>query len=77
MITQFEVGKTYETTVSNFYTDCGLVDVGQRFTCHFVDCAGTARSTDVRFCGEPAVDSHGWCVATSEELALGYVRTVE
>ena len=73
---QFEIGKTYEITISNFYFACGLVDVGQRFTCHHIDGSGDAWSTDVRFCGEPAVDSHGWCVATSEELALGYVREV-
>lgn len=73
---QFGIGKTYETTIRNFYPDGGLVYVGQQFTCHFVDCDGAAWSTDVRFCGEPAVDSHGWCVATSEELALGYVREV-
>ena len=73
---QFEIGKTYETTISNFYPDCGLVYVGQRFTCHDVDGSGAAWSTDVQFYGEPAVDSHGWCVATSEDLALGYVREV-
>ena len=73
---QFGIGKTYETTIRNFYPDCGLVYVGQQCTCHFVDCDGAAWSTDVRFYGEPAVDSHGWCVATPKELALGYVREV-
>lgn len=76
MIVQFEVGKTYETTVSNFYADCGLVDVGQRFTCHRIDDSGDAWSTDVQFCGEPA-SSNGWCVATTNELVRGCVRTVE
>ena len=37
---QFEIGKTYETTISNFYRSCGLVDVGQRFTCHRIDGRG-------------------------------------
>ena len=73
---QFEIGKTYETTISNFYRNCGLVDVGQRFTCHFVDDRGYAWSSDVQFWGKPPADSHGWCVATSTELALGYVREV-
>lgn len=72
---QFEIGKTYETTVSDFYPDCGLVYVGQRFTCHDVDGSGDAWSTDVQFCGEPA-GSYGWCVATALELSLGYVREV-
>lgn len=73
---QFEIGKTYETTIRNFFLDCGLVDVGQRFKCHHIDGMGNAWSTDVQFNEEPAVDSHGWCVATSNELALGYVREV-
>ena len=73
---QFVIGKTYETTISNYYPDCCLVYVGQQFTCHFVDCDGCAWSTDVRFYGEPAVDGHGWCVATPQELALGYVQEV-
>lgn len=72
---QFEIGKTYETTVSVFYPDCGLVYVGQRFTCHHIDGSGDAWSTDVQFCGEPA-SSDGWCVATASELSLGYVREV-
>lgn len=72
---QFEIGKTYETTVSNFYRNCGLVAVGQRFTCHRIDGSGDAWSTDVQFCGEPA-GSGGWCVATTEELSLGYLREV-
>ena len=75
MIVQFEIGKTYEVTVSNFYTACGLVDVGQRFTCHHIDGSGDAWSTDVQFRGEPA-GSYGWCVATASELSLGYVREV-
>lgn len=74
MSAQFEVGKTYWTTVSNFYPECGLVDVGQRFTCHYVDGDGAAWSTGVEYCGEPAEDIKGWCVATADELALGYVR---
>lgn len=41
MSMEFEVGKTYETAVRNFYSDCGLVEVGQRFTCHYVGGAGT------------------------------------
>ena len=73
---QFEIGKTYETTVSNFYTACGLVDVGQQFTCHFIDCAGYAWSKDVKLHGVPPHGSKGWCVAAAEELALGYVREV-
>ena len=76
---QFEIGKTYETTIRNFYRDyrdCGLVDVGQRFKCHHIDGSGNAWSTDVQFCVEPTVDSHGWCVATTKELSLGYVREV-
>ncbi len=72
---QFEIGKTYETTISNFYRSCGLVDAGQRFTCHHIDGSGDAWSTDVQFLGEPA-GSGGWCVATTEELSLGYVREV-
>ena len=72
---KFEIGKTYETTKSNFYRDCGLVDIGQRFTCHRIDGSGDAWSTDVQFCGEPA-GSYGWCVATALELSLGYVREV-
>ena len=72
---KFEIGKTYETTKSNFYRSCGLVDVGQRFTCHRIDGSGDAWSTDVQFCGEPA-GSGGWCVATASELSLGYVREV-
>ena len=76
MTAQFEIGKTYETTVGNFYTDCGLVDVGQRFTCHYIDSDGDAWSRDVKFLGEPYTNSYGWCVATTKELALGYVREV-
>lgn len=72
---QFEIGKTYETTISNFYPDCDLVYVGQRFTCHDVDGSGDAWSTDVQFWGKPA-GSGGWCVATASELSLGYVREV-
>ena len=72
---QFEIGKTYETTISNFYRSCGLVGIGQRFTCHRIDSSGDAWSTDVQFCGEPA-GSYGWCVATAKELSLGYVREV-
>ena len=72
---QFEIGKIYETTRSNFYRDCGLVDIGQRFTCHHIASSGDAWSTDVQFCGEPA-SSDGWCVATASELSLGYVREV-
>ena len=75
MIAQFEIGKTYETTISNFYPNCGLVDVGQRFTCHLIGGSGDAWSTDVQFCRGPA-GSYGRCVATVEELALGYVREV-
>ena len=75
MIVQFEIGKTYETTKSDFYRSCGLVDVGQRFTCHHIDGSGDAWSTDVQYCGEPA-SSDGWCVATASELSLGYVREV-
>ena len=77
MIAQFEIGKTYEITVSNFYTDCGLVDVGQRFTCHYIDSHGDAWSGDVKYRGEPCTGSYGWCVATTKELVRGYVRTVE
>ena len=44
---QFEIGKTYETTIRNFSPYCGLVDVGQRFTCHRIDGCGDAWSTDV------------------------------
>lgn len=77
MIAQFEVGKTYATTVSNFYDACGLVDVGQRFTCHYIDSDGDAWSMDVKYIGEPYPDGYGWCVATTEELVLGYVRPVE
>ena len=73
---QFEIGKTYETTISNFYRSCGLVDVGQRFTCHFVDDSGDAWSSDVQFWGKPPTSNQGWCVATAKELALGYVREV-
>ena len=73
---KFEIGKTYETTISNFYRNCGLVDVGQRFTCHHIDDSGAAWSTDVKFCGKPAGISQGWCVATASELSLGYVREV-
>ena len=72
---KFEIGKTYETTISNFYRNCGLVDVGQRFTCHHIDDSGAAWSTDVQFCGKPA-GSDGWCVANPVELSLGYVREV-
>ena len=72
---QFEICKTYETTISNFYRSCGLVDVGQRFTCHRIDGSGAAWSTDVQFQGKPA-GSDGWCVATITELSLGYVREV-
>ena len=54
MIAQFELGKTYETTVSNFYDACGLVDVGQRFTCHYIDSYGDAWSRDVKYRGNPA-----------------------
>ena len=72
---KFEIGKTYETTKSDFYRSCGLVDVGQRFTCHHIDGSGDAWSTDVQYCGEPA-SSDGWCVATASELSLGYVREV-
>lgn len=75
IIMKFEIGKTYETTKINFYRSCGLVDVGQRFTCHRIDGSGDAWSTDVQFCGEPA-SSDGWCVATASELSLGYVREV-
>lgn len=76
MIAQFEIGKTYETTISNFYRSCGLVDVGQRFTCHHIDGSGDAWSSDVQFCGKPPMSSQGWCVATATELSLGYVREV-
>ena len=72
---QFEIGKTYETTISNFYPECCLVNVGQRFTCHRIDGSGDAWSTDVQFFGEPAIRD-GWCVATASELSLGYVREV-
>lgn len=72
---KFEIGKTYETTISNFYRDCGLFGVGQRFTCHRIDGSGNAWSTDVQFCRVPA-GSDGWCVATASELSLGYVREV-
>ena len=77
MIAQFEVGKTYETTVGNYYTDCGLVAVGQRFTCHYIDSDGAAWSRDVKYRGKPCTGSYGWCVATTNELVRGYVRTVE
>lgn len=73
---KFEIGKTYETTVSNFYRNCGLVAVGQRFTCHYVDEDGWAWSVDVNYCGRLPSDSMGWCVATSDELARGCVREV-
>lgn len=73
---QFKIGETYETTIRNFYRDCGLVAVGQRFKCHHIDCIGNAWSTDVQFCGKPTLDSNGWCVATTKELSLGYVREV-
>lgn len=72
---KFEIGKTYETTKINFYHSCGLVDVGQRFTCHRIDGSGNAWSTDVQFCRVQA-GSCGWCVATALELSLGYVREV-
>lgn len=73
---KFEIGKTYETTKSNFYRSCGLVDVGQRFTCHHIDGSGDAWSSDVQFWGKPPMSSQGWCVATATELSLGYVREV-
>ena len=63
----FEVGKRYKTTVKSFSPGCGLVDIGQEFTCHFVDTYGACWTRDVTWMGRKSLGI-GWCVATPDEL---------
>ena len=74
---QFEVGKTYETTVHIFYDDAGLHTIGQRFTCHTIgedgDCwSSDCWSSDLLWAGDVGL----WCVATLRELHMGLVVEV-
>jgi hypothetical protein len=70
----FEVGKRYKVTIVNFYEECGLFEIGQEFTCHFVDCDGYCWTEDVlyrTYIGDWKVGR--WCVATNEDLLCGAV----
>lgn len=75
----FKVGKKYKTTVENFYPDCGLVDVGQDFTCHAV-INGKCYTKDVSFLEKPLSEAPsedgGWLVALPHELEYGSVVEV-
>lgn len=74
----FEVGKRYKTIVTNFYEGCGLVDVGDEFTCHLVDSHGYCWTEDVLYKTYSGDWKAGrWCVAASEDLLCGAVVEVE
>lgn len=67
----YVVGRQYVTVTEDVYPPCGLVDVGQTFTCAFVDFDGDCW-VDCDYNG-----TFGrWCVATRRELEMGDVREV-
>lgn len=73
MTKQFVVGKTYKTTVPNFFPLAGLTKVGQEFTCNYIDHTGYCYTQSVKYSSCFDTPTNGWCVAAPLELEDGLV----
>ena len=73
MSKQFIVGKTYKTTIPNFFKSAGLIEIGQEFTCDYVSNSGDCYSQSVNYESCFRMPANGWCIAIPSELEDGLV----
>ena len=70
MPNQFVVGKTYKTTIPNFFPYGGITSIGETFTCNSVDENGDCWSNNLNKIKQDT------CVVSLSELEDGSVVEV-